>query len=80
MPASPSARVRIAARSICAAIPRDDVFMAAVASVIGIQLPVTPNRAASGQGLAALWLGPDEWLIVAAPAARRILPLPCARC
>ena len=44
--------------------PNDDVFMAAVASVIGIQLPVTPNRAASGQGLAALWLGPDEWLIV----------------
>ena len=47
--------------------------MAAVASVIGIQLPVTPNRAVSGQGLAALWLGPDEWLIVGPPGREKDL-------
>ena len=53
--------------------PDDDSFMAAVASVIGIQLPVTANRAATGQGLAALWLGPDEWLIIGPPGREKNL-------
>ena len=36
-------------------------FRAAVAGVLGFELPETPNTAAAGQGL---WLGPDEWLAV----------------
>ncbi|MYE01124.1 MAG: sarcosine oxidase subunit gamma [Alphaproteobacteria bacterium] len=35
-------------------------FHAAVAGALGPGLPETPNRAAGG----ALWLGPDEWLVV----------------
>ena len=35
-------------------------FHAAVAGVLGPGLPETPNTAAG----AALWLGPDEWLLV----------------
>ena len=35
-------------------------FLAAVAAALGIGLPETPNTAAGG----ALWLGPDEWLLV----------------
>ena len=35
-------------------------FRAAAAGVLGVDLPETPN-AAVGQ---ALWLGPDEWLVV----------------
>lgn len=35
-------------------------FHAAVAAVLGFDLPETPNTA-TGQ---ALWLGPDEWLLV----------------
>ena len=35
-------------------------FHAAVAGVVGFELPETPNTAAGG----ALWLGPDEWLVV----------------
>ena len=35
-------------------------FHAAVAGVLGLGLPETPNTAAGG----ALWLGPDEWLAV----------------
>ena len=35
-------------------------FLTAVAGAIGVGLPETPNRAAGG----ALWLGPDEWLLV----------------
>ena len=35
-------------------------FRAAVAGVLGLGLPETPNTAAGR----ALWLGPDEWLLV----------------
>ena len=35
-------------------------FHAAVAGALGLGLPETPNTAAGG----ALWLGPDEWLVV----------------
>ena len=35
-------------------------FLAAVAGALGFDLPETPNTA-TGQ---ALWLGPDEWLLV----------------
>ena len=39
---------------------------AAAADAFGVGLPATPCRAASGGGRAALWLGPDEWLLLAA--------------
>ena len=35
-------------------------FHAAVAGALGLALPEVPNTAAGG----ALWLGPDEWLVV----------------
>jgi len=31
---------------------------------IGIELPTKPDQSASSSGLCALWIGPDEWLIV----------------
>lgn len=45
----------------------DPAFADAVARVIGCGLPTTPNRTASGNGLTAFWLGPDEWLVVGPP-------------
>jgi sarcosine oxidase subunit gamma len=36
----------------------------AVELALGIPLPLTPNTSVRGGGLTALWLGPDEWLIV----------------
>ncbi len=36
-------------------------FRAAVSGVLGLDLPDTPNTVAAGR---ALWLGPDEWLLV----------------
>jgi sarcosine oxidase subunit gamma len=39
----------------------------AVRMVLGIPLPVVPNAMVRGGGLAALWLGPDEWLVVGPP-------------
>lgn len=35
----------------------------AAAKALGVSLPVTPCRSATADTRAALWLGPDEWLI-----------------
>ena len=35
-----------------------------VGRVIGFDLPMEPNTVAGDERLAALWLGPDEWLII----------------
>lgn len=43
----------------------------AVAQALGIALPDLPKTSVSGEGLAALWLGPDEWLLVADAASGR---------
>lgn len=45
----------------------DDVFLKAVAGVLGFGLPLAPNTFIEDAGLTALWLGPDEWLIVTPP-------------
>lgn len=42
-------------------------------SAIGVVLPEVPNSTADGNGLTALWLGPDEWLIVGPPGAEQAL-------
>ncbi len=39
-------------------------FLTAVETVLGFGLPLEPNTVAEGSGLAALWLGPDEWLVL----------------
>lgn len=48
--------------------PDDAAFLDAVESAFGVALPLEANRW-SGQGAkAALWLGPDEWLLMAPDA------------
>lgn len=50
----------------------DPAFVAAVREALGVEPPTTPNTVASGDDLALLWLGPDEWLALrhgAAPEA-----------
>lgn len=42
----------------------DPAFTGAVGSALGTSLPVQPNTVISGAGVRALWLGPDEWLVV----------------
>jgi sarcosine oxidase subunit gamma len=44
----------------------DPAFTAAVRDILGFDLPTTPNRVAAKAAITALWLGPDEWLVVAA--------------
>src|SRR5580704_6432428 len=34
-------------------------------TVLGLEVPLAPCRAARTDAIAALWLGPDEWLLLA---------------
>jgi sarcosine oxidase subunit gamma len=43
--------------------PGDRAFMAAVGRALDLLLPSEPNTTARRGGLAALWLGPDAWLL-----------------
>ena len=47
----------------------DGAFVEAVRRVLGLALPTLPNTATRAEGLALLWLGPDEWLAVQQTAA-----------
>ena len=48
----------------------DRAFLDAVGSVLGFGLPIEPNTVAEGGELAALWLGPNEWLVLAPPGQK----------
>ena len=38
--------------------------LAALSRVLGLDLPQRPKTSASRDGRSALWLGPDEWLVI----------------
>jgi sarcosine oxidase, subunit gamma len=44
------------------------------AYLAGVSLPLAPNRVAATGSVRALWLGPDEWLVVAEGDAPDLLP------
>ena len=44
--------------------PGNAEALAAVHLVLGVQLPLTPNTTTVTGALAAIWLGPDEWLLL----------------
>jgi sarcosine oxidase subunit gamma len=46
----------------------------AAANALGFALPIQPCRAAESGGLAALWLGPDEWLVIGPEHGHADLP------
>ena len=39
------------------------LFLDTVGQSLGLSLPVRPNRTTTRNGLLALWLGPDEWML-----------------
>ncbi|MGF9563285.1 sarcosine oxidase subunit gamma [Neorhizobium sp. JUb45] len=55
-PAAPAARINLRVRA-------EDV--AALSAALGVDLPVRPKTSASANGRTALWIGPDEWLVIA---------------
>ncbi|WP_416795767.1 sarcosine oxidase subunit gamma [Ciceribacter azotifigens] len=38
--------------------------VAGLSKALGVKLPVKPKTSASAKGRRALWLGPDEWLVI----------------
>ena len=44
--------------------PKDADLIQSFAAVLGFALPAVPNTVASREGRRALWLAPDEWLVV----------------
>jgi sarcosine oxidase subunit gamma len=55
MPLPPAARLSLRARSHA---------IAAAGKALGLNLPVEPMRSVTAGTRSALWLGPDEWLII----------------
>lgn len=47
--------------------PADRAFVEGAERALGLALPIEPNTVSGGDGKRALWLGPDEWLIVTPP-------------
>jgi sarcosine oxidase subunit gamma len=47
----------------------DPAFLERAAEAVGFALPTSPCTAASGGETSALWLGPNEWLVVTTPGA-----------
>ena len=45
--------------------PGTETFAAAVAEAFGVAPPLEPNRWTGVRNRAAVWLGPDEWLLIA---------------
>lgn len=54
-PAAPASRVSLRA---------PEGSLAALSSALGLTLPATPKTSARSDGRSALWLGPDEWLVI----------------
>jgi sarcosine oxidase subunit gamma len=50
-------------------------FGKAVHDVVGFDIPIEPNTAAASGPVSALWLAPDEWLLIGAPGAEGDLML-----
>ena len=50
--------------------PGDVGFTSAAAAVLGFALPTEPNTVAAKGALLALWLGPDEWLVMTPPTTQ----------
>jgi sarcosine oxidase, subunit gamma len=61
---TPNATVTVAppASRLSLRVPAGTV--AAVSKALGIELPTRPKASASANGRHALWLGPDEWLVI----------------
>ncbi|MFT4182560.1 MAG: sarcosine oxidase subunit gamma [Rhizobium sp.] len=54
-PAAPASRISLRA-------PAESV--AGLSKALGVKLPTRPKTSASANGRHALWLGPDEWLVI----------------
>src|SRR5579871_1737214 len=52
----------------------DEIARRKVESAFGLGLPAEPGIATEREGRAALWLGPDEWLLLANDVDADVFP------
>jgi sarcosine oxidase subunit gamma len=53
--------------------PNDAELMHGIAAALGFPLPIEPNTVSSHRDKRALWLGPDEWLVVGPEGQQKAL-------
>lgn len=49
--------------------PADPQFLGAVRGALELDLPLAPNTSSETPPVSALWLGPDEWMLICAPGS-----------
>ncbi|NKB57624.1 MAG: hypothetical protein GKS00_14955 [Alphaproteobacteria bacterium] len=49
--------------------PSDSEFLATVRGALELDLPLAPNTSSETPPVSALWLGPDEWMLICAPGS-----------
>jgi sarcosine oxidase subunit gamma len=61
---SPTVRLTPAPAASRASLRAGPDAVAALSTALGVSLPTRPKTSALANGRAALWLGPDEWLLI----------------
>lgn len=61
---SAAARLAPAPNAARASLRAPADAVASLSSALGVSLPTRPKTSATGAGITALWLGPDEWLLI----------------
>jgi sarcosine oxidase subunit gamma len=61
---SATARLSMAAPAARASLRAGPDALAALSAALGVTLPQKPKTSAGANGVDALWLGPDEWLLI----------------
>ena len=61
---SPVVRIELAAPAERISLRGAAADVAALSAALGVDLPTKPKTSASGNDRTALWLGPDEWLVI----------------
>lgn len=61
---SAAARLSAAPNAARASLRAYPDAVPALSSALGISLPTGPKTSAAGAGFTAMWLGPDEWLLI----------------
>lgn len=61
-----SATVRLTVAPVASrlSLRAPDESVSALSSALGLVLPTTPKTSGRSEGRSALWLGPDEWLVI----------------
>lgn len=62
--AAPNAAVTVAPPASRLSLRAPSESVAALSSALGLTLPTKPKTSASAKSHHALWLGPDEWLVI----------------